>query len=175
MKTISITKPTDIQRTMSKEFANLCVSTNVDKYKERKQYDVAKIIRDIYIGKCAEWSVYNALCEMNKNTTCPDLEIYGANKKSFDADIQYGDDFEYKIHVKSYYPSSTEVSWVFQVEDSLVANPSDKDILALVNLDRDGDGEVHLVFAKDMVGKYADPLMKKYKGIKRCLYLKDLV
>lgn len=162
--------PTEDQKSLAKTFAQKSVTTSYDYYAEtRGQSDMGKIIRDIYIGKCAEFSVYNLYAE--HGCSVPDLDIYNTYSKSFNGDLTIGD---MDIHVKSYYPSLWYTSWVFDPKDPLTTTPSAKDYLALCELGEDGSGVVYMVKADKCIHLYKDPIAKRLQGKKKCLYLKDL-
>lgn len=169
-KKFKIDTATDVQKAQAKKFAQESVGTSYDYYaKERGQSDLNKIVRDIYIGKCAEFSVYNLYA--NNGCSVPDTDIYDTYGKSFAGDLTIGD---VNIHVKSYYPSLWRKSWVFDPSDPLINKPSDKDYLALCDLKEDGSGAVYMVKADKCLHLYKDPIAVRLKGKKKCLYLKDL-
>lgn len=169
-KKFNIDPPTDDQKTQAKKFAQESVGTSYDYYaKERGQADLNKIVRDIYIGKCTEFSVYNLYAE--HGCSVPDTDIYDTYGKSFAGDLTID---SMHIHVKSYYPSLWYTSWVFDPKDPLTTTPSDKDYLALCDLKEDGSGSVYMVKADKCLHLYKDPIAVRLKGKKKCLYLKDL-
>lgn len=169
----NISPPTDIQKDVCARFAKESVDTSAGYYSShRNQHDVSKVIRDIYIGKCAEFSVYNffntsGVYEVSE----PDVNIYDTYSKSFDCDIYMEDKH---VHVKSYYPSSIEVSWVFDPKDSLISNPSKLDVLALCDLNTDGSGVLYLMKGLLAIPFYRDPMLARLKGKKKCIYLNDI-
>jgi len=151
---MSLKPVTEYQDKLSKLFADHCVTTNLDEYAKRSQENKGKVISDIYNGKVAEYMVYNTLTGKGKNPTPPDIMIYDANKKSFDADINCG---IIDVHVKSCQGDSPfGSSWLFQPYDLLVSKPSENDYLALCVL-----GEkpyMYLVKASTM--QYSNPIKK---------------
>jgi hypothetical protein len=119
----------------------------------------------------AEYAVWNYLQRDGKDATFPDIAIYPAKKKSYDADITCGD---IKIHVKScvamgVYP----ISWVFQPNDPVTINPSNKDFLALVSIEADNSFNAYFIKAVDVLGIYEEP--KKAELNKKVIYESTLL
>ena len=169
-KRFNIAAATDEQKAQAKRFAQQSVGTSYDYYaNNRGQSDINKIVRDIYIGKCTEFSVYNLYAE--HGCSVPDLDIYDTYGKSYNGDLTIDDMY---IHVKSYYPSLWYTSWVFEPSDPLISSPSDKDYLALCDLRHDGSGYAYMIKADKCLHLYKDPVAKRLKDKKKCLYLKDL-
>ena len=167
---INILPATDDQRRLAKRFAQESVGTSMEFYsKQRNQSDLKKVIRDIYIGKCVEFSVYNVYAD--QGCSVPDTDIYDTYGKSFDGDLTIDG---VSLHVKSYYPSPWKTSWVFDPKDPLTYSPKDSDYLALCKLGKDGSGDCYIVKADLCMDIYRDPVAKHLKGKKKCLYLKDL-
>lgn len=165
MKRIELVMPSLYQVKQSKLFAEFSLSTSVDEYQKRGQADQDKIMKDVYTGKIAEFMVFKWLKQKGKQATIPDLQIYEAGQKSFDADIVSG---ETKIHVKSHVVNENyPVSWLFQKSDKLTTEPSENDFLALVVLKK-GGSYMYLQKAKDAVFK--EPLKEALKDSKVCVY-----
>jgi len=171
LKKLKLIAPDTYQEKLSDIFSKEVFYTNLDKYKQRNQSDVKKVISDIYIGKMAEFAVWNYLQRDGKDATFPDIMIYSANKKSYDADITAGD---VKIHVKScvamgVYP----ISWVFQPNDPVTISPSNKDFLALVSIEDDNSFNAYFVKALDVLKIYEKP---KKEGLdKKVIYESTLL
>jgi hypothetical protein len=171
LKKLKLIAPDTYQEKLSDIFSKEVFYTNLDKYKQRNQSDVKKVISDIYIGKMSEFAVWNYLQRDGKDATFPDIMIYPANKKSYDADIKAGD---VKIHVKScvamgVYP----ISWVFQPNDPVTINPSNKDFLALVSIEDDNSFNAYFVKAADVLQIYEKP---KKEGLdKKVIYESTLL
>lgn len=118
-----------------------------------------KIISDIYLGKMAEYAVWNYLMSQDKLPTEPDISIYPNKIKSYDADLKIGDT---KIHVKScVYNERFPNSWVFRPNDPIVKNPDDNDFVALCVL-VNNNFEGILVSAKKLVGMHKPPRNPNY-------------
>ena len=171
LKKLKLIAPDAYQEKLADMFSKEVFNTNIEKYIERKQSDVKKIIADIYIGKMAEYAVWNYLQRDGKDATFPDIAIYPAKKKSYDADITCGD---IKIHVKSciamgVYP----ISWVFQPNDPVTINPSNKDFLSLVSIEDDNSFNAYFVKAVDVLEMYEKP---KKEGLdKKVIYESTLL
>ena len=171
LKKLKLIAPSTYQEKLADIFSKEVFNTNILKYAERKQTDVKKIISDIYIGKMAEFAVWNYLQQDGKDATFPDIVIYSAKKKSYDADITSGD---VKIHVKccvamGVYP----ISWVFQPNDPVTINPSNKDFLALVSIEADNSFNAYFVKAADVLQMYEAP--KKVGLDKKVIYESTLL
>lgn len=69
-------------------FAKKCVSTNIDKYASRGQYNKSKIEQDIIIGKIGEEAAYKFLSEKFSDLSQIDYNIYEKGKKSWDSDLK---------------------------------------------------------------------------------------
>jgi hypothetical protein len=170
-KKLKLIAPDTYQEKLADMFSKQVFNTNVEKYAERNQSDVKKIISDIYIGKMAEYAVWNYLQRDGKDATFPDIAIYPAKKKSYDADITAGD---IKSHVKccvamGVYP----ISWVFQPNDPVTINPSNKDFLALVSIEEDNSFNAYFIKAADMLQIYEAP--KKVGLDKKVIYESTLL
>jgi len=103
-----------------KQFAKASVSSSVDKYAKRNQFDVEKITKDIMNGKIGEELVYSQLISKFPKLNPPDHQIYSKKEKSWSPDLKdLGSGT--KIAVKS-QDISAEIafsrSWVFQYNNS---------------------------------------------------------
>jgi hypothetical protein len=168
-----ITLDDDIQRICS-EFANKVVSTNIDKYAERNQTDIQKIINDIYVGKVAEYAVYKLLVSRGKSVKEPDVEVYSAKKKSFSADLTDG---TLQFHVKCMKKEAAErygLSWSFQMEDPLIRRPNESDVLVLCEYDNDNIDIKAFIKANKVTSIYTKPFLKKLEYIKKVLMWDDV-
>jgi hypothetical protein len=157
-----------------KSFAQAVVSTNVDRYAERNQFDVDKIIDDIFVGKLAEYASYKLLLGRGKQVTEPDSQIYSARKKSFSADLTDGINH---YHVKCMKKSTAErfgLSWSFQIEDKLVTKPADTDVMILCEIDGTDVDIKTIIRASKVTGLYTKPVLRKLWHIKRVLMWDDV-
>ena len=172
---------------LSKEYYKKCrrfaldvINTNFDHYKTRSQNNKEAIIEQITYGKIAEWAAYIYVISHGAWCSAPDMEVYEKRNKSFDADLISG---RYDIHVKSQTKRSMTqygASWMFQKNDPLTINPTDRDYLFLVSTKEYIEGlpiEAHIIKhmkAKDALQLYKSPI-KKELTTKQTLYLEDLI
>jgi hypothetical protein len=169
VKKIPLETLSEYQIEQCKLFSEYSFSTSITKYSERNQSDIEKIKSDIFLGKTAEFMVYNYLNQKQKNPTTPDLNIYSATKKSFDADISTEN---VKIHVKSHKVNNNfPVSWVFQKSDPLITHKDKNNYLALIVLDN--INYMYIININDAVFK--EPIKDSLKNNKVCIYEKDLI
>lgn len=97
-------------------FSNDSVVTSSDKYAQRNQYDITKIVLDIRNGKIAEECVWRILKDSYPNLSAPDYNIYLRKDKSWDPDLK-DSTVPLRIAVKSQEIKSEIAfgrSWVFQ-------------------------------------------------------------
>ena len=163
MKRIITRKPTFYEEELCMLFAENCIETNIDEYRRRNQLNLEKIVNDIYHGKLAEVLVHDYVSNL-KACSSPDFMIYEARRKSFDADLSTD---TANIHVKSCIQSRHSNSWVFQPNDPVVINPSEKDSLALFVFGVKNN-YFYLTKAVDVV--YEEPRSKKLN--KKVIYEK---
>ena len=74
--------PSSYQESLCSAFSNEVYQTNKDIYAQRNQNNESKVKNDIYIGKLAEFAVYNYLLSKGKIVSAPDIMIYESKKKS---------------------------------------------------------------------------------------------
>jgi len=173
MKRIKLTKISNIQVLDCYNFANESANSSEKKYKQRNQSNLFKIKNDIFLGKVAEYSIYNYYLSKGFQITPPDINIYQAKNKSFDADLTIIDKNQ-NIHVKSHFIKSPfPPSWVFQKTDPLVTTPSPKDIIIMSTINSIGEGDAIIEYAYNLKDKYK-PLLKESLQSKTAIYLKDL-
>jgi hypothetical protein len=171
LKKVKLIAPNNYQEVLADLFSKEVYSTNKEQYDKRNQTNRSKVESDIYIGKMAEFAVWNFLIEQSKSATFPDIGVYPKELKSFDADITSGD---VKIHVKSCmdvweYPNS----WVFQPNDSLCTSPSDKEFIAFVICSPDKKFEAYFVLASKVIELYRPP---RKEGLdKKVIYEENLM
>ena len=146
--------PSNFEKKLCSYFSEECAVSNVTEYRKRNQLNINKISKDIYYGKIAEILVFNYLISKGKKASPPDFMIYESKMKSFDADIKVED---VNIHVKSCLDSSNfPNSWLFQPNDPLIKQNSDKDILALVVISK----KPYVYFRKINTVKFESPVKK---------------
>ena len=163
---IELRKPTKYEQSVCKIFAEECAVSNINEYKNRNQSNINKITQDIYYGKIAEVLVHDYLMDRNKNPSPPDFMIYKSSRKSFDADLKVTGK---NIHVKSCVDTSSYPnSWLFQPNDPIIKNISDKDILALVVL----SNNPYVYFRTISQSKLSKPLKKSLDKV--AIYENDI-
>ena len=169
MKKFKLKRPSESIISQCFEFAKSSSVTSLDEYARRNQNAGDKIIQDIYYGKVAEFMVSNMLLEHGRQPSTPDLEIYQARQKSYDADLTCNG---VAIHVKSHmYSGYYPVSWVFQKRDRLTQGGS-KDYLALVVMDERFSGHCYLLQANGV--KFEPPKKESLRANKVCIYERSL-
>lgn len=163
-------------------FASRVLYTNIDEYYRRKQTDSNKIWNDILYGKLAEWGVYFIYLERGRtNIDPPDMKIYNAWNKSFEADLKYG---LFNLHIKSQTYQSAERygdSWILQSKDPLFEHSNEYDIMIGCRVTTNITGkdfiegalvEIKLEKPFDKL-KVSKPKLSKFNDTKKAIYLKD--
>lgn len=170
---IKLEKPTEYQNVLARYFAKESADSSYDEYLKRNQPDKKKHIRDIYIGKLAEYMVYNYYQNKDINVTPPDIMIYDKKKKSYDADLAIINDSQIvtKIHVKSHITNNlTDVSWVFQRNtDPLINNPLPNDYLALCVFD-EIKKEYYMYIVNIFDVKFSEMVLEHLRNNKIAIY-----
>jgi len=157
-----------------------------------KQRNASKPKDDSMTGKKGEFIVAKYIKETFGKEVAPDVQIYSSKKKNWDADLPYktlGLDFP-DVHVKTCSQKTLDYakteSWTFQMGNGngffgtdklLSSNDYDNDLLALVFVPTwDSPNAIihHLTTWKLIKPMLRDPLSPRLKGIKVCLYTKDL-
>lgn len=163
------------------DFVDAVYKTNKKKYKERGQIHEAKVLKDIYRGKLSEYAVYKHYKENLGlvDTTEPDIAIYSADKKSYDADIYtIHDGKQIDMHVKSQHIEQAEkfgLSWSFQKNDPLVFNPIPTDyIVPCLILSNKRVLVYKPIKARSVIKKYKQPKLERLRHTKVVLYGSDV-
>ena len=165
----------DIVR-MCEHFADMVVSSNLDCYKKRKQFNQDKIKNDILIGKIAEWGVFFVYLNRGiANIGFPDMQIYPTEDKSFDCDLSCG---SYKLHIKSQtYQSAHRYgdSWIFQIKDPLFEYSNEYDIVIGCRVTFGTEGAFVQIMLEKCFNdlKFGDTKMLKFPGDKKAIYQKE--
>jgi hypothetical protein len=173
LKRVNLIAPSSYQETLSDLFATEVFNNSSSKetYLARNSNSRYKATKDIYLGKMAEFAVYNFLISQGKKVTFPDIAIYQTKQKSNDADLVSDNNL---IHVKScMLVSSYPISWLFQPTDEVTINPKENDFFAFtICTDK---SEFYGYFAKsiDFIGMYRDPKLEHLK--KKVIYEEDLI
>lgn len=171
LKKINLVAPSLYQEKLCALFSNEVFHTNKDMYASRNQTNEEKVKSDIYFGKMAEFAVYNYLLSIDRKCTAPDIMIYEAKQKSYDADLYVNESVP--LHVKSCIDSPTYGnSWVFQPNDSLVNSPSENETIALVIMVQSSAFQAYITKAVDVIDLYRPP--RKAELNKKVLYEEDL-
>lgn len=172
MNRISLYPISSYQMNSCVEFAVSSVESSKDHYASRNQFDVDKIKNDIYLGKVAEYAVYNHYYQNFGKISKPDVKVYRGKDKSYDADLKTKKSL---VHVKSYFSkSSYPPSWVFQKSDPLVHSPKENDVIILCIVDETGKGKGYVGDATTLQ-EYYKPLRKASLDSKTAIYLNDLM
>ena len=166
MNKVDLPAVTEYQSKQCELFTDYVFSTNEKTYKSRGSSSSDKIKKDIYQGKVAECMVWNYLEMEGRKPTPIDFTIYEKKRKSFDADICVED---FKIHVKSCadwteYPNS----WLFQKQDPLIVDATEKDMLFLCVLTDDRDDYAYVVPAQE--AEKEEPIAFPLKRSKVAVY-----
>lgn len=166
-KLFRLPSPLEEDIALSEVFASCVVSSNIEEYRRRNQ-DGEKVLRDIYMGKLAECSVFRFFLSKNKTCTPPDFMVYAKNHKNFNPDLMVQGGL--RVHVKSCKANTSfPISWVFQPQDSLVTRPLATDWLALVVFEGKVPTHMYLKKATEVVfGEAISPKLDK-----KVVYLSD--
>jgi hypothetical protein len=172
-KKLKLTAPSTYQEALanlfSKEVFYNSSSGNLYKTRTRNNVKEENLISDIYLGKMAEFAVWNFLHKQKKNATFPDINVYESYRKNYDADIMIG---ETKVHVKSCSENSYGNSWVFRPSDPIVSNPDENDFVALVVLTKQSTFDAYFLSAIELLGMYKPPRNPDYHMM--VIYEEDL-
>lgn len=172
IKKSKLIKPTLYQDSICAIFGKEMALNQRKYYTERGERDLTKLANWSYIGKMAEYAVFNTLISLKKYKSIapPDIAIYPQEYKSHAADIVADGR---QIHVKCHVENYADPSWLFSTKDKVCDNPTDMDIIALVIVSASGDFDCYFVPAKELVEKYKAPLSEK--TVARALYEKDII
>lgn len=155
----------------------------MSQYRRRNQSNPERIMAQITDGKLGELFACKYLKNKGFKCTDPDFEIYASRNKSFDADLFSN---EQPIHVKTQNITSANKygsSWVFQAGGVGFGNrdpcldESQDDWCVFVTVDHEKQSAT--VFGpfniNDVRPHMKDPKLEHLKGIKKCIYLEDIV
>ena len=148
---------------------------------KRNQTNKDAMIAQVTCGKMAEWAVTMCLLDQGYDVTEPDMKIYTASKKSFDADLTVDGA---PLHVKSQSVESARrfgTSWMFQYggrgyghKDPLIDKVDENVALCVVDF-TNRNVVIHGIFPFEKLrGILKEPVKLSLKKTKRCVYLKDL-
>ena len=148
--------PNTYQESLCSAFSNEVYQTNKDMYAQRNQNNESKIKNDIYIGKLAEFAVYNYLIYKGKTVSAPDIMIYESKKKSYDADLYINK--ESPLHIKSCIDIGVQHnSWLFQPNDPITNAPTEDDMIAFVVITPEAVFYCYIIKASDILDMYREP------------------
>ncbi len=164
--------PSSYQESLCSAFSNEVYQTNKDIYAQRNQNNESKVKNDIYIGKLAEFAVYNYLLSKGKIVSAPDIMIYESKKKSYDADLYINKDSP--LHVKSCIDTGSQYnSWLFQPNDPVTNEPTEDDMISFVVITPEALFYCYIVKASDILDTYREPRNKLLN--KKAIYEIDLI
>jgi len=172
LKKLRLIAPSPYQERLCTLFSSEVYQTNKDMYASRNQTNENKVRADIYLGKLAEYAVFNYLISKGRKCSAPDITIYEAKQKSYDADLYVNG--QSPLHVKSCIQAQGYGnSWVFQPNDPLVLSPSEDETIALVVATSDAVFDCYIVKALDVIEMYRAP--RKIELNKKVLYEEDFI
>ena len=157
LKKLNLIAPSSYQESLCEMFATQSAINQQAFYAKKGQSDVSKLSEWAYLGKLAEFAVFNTLISFDKykSVSPPDIIIYERKRKSHAADIVSDGK---QIHVKScMVKNGRDISWLFSTEDKIVVKPTEEDIVALVIISLPKTFEAYFIPAIDLVGKYEKP------------------
>lgn len=158
------------------DFAEDCYKSNKDEYKRRGQCDKWAIIQQIFIGKIAEYGVYNYLCDKSMfQMLSPDLVIYDKGNKSYDADLFFNG---FNIHVKSQDERQVKTygrSYLLQKNDPITIAPKLSDIACFTSVIPDIHNVlVHgFITCNRLIKWLGTPKKEALRATKHAIYLSE--
>jgi len=173
-KKVNLVEPSSYQEKISDLFAKESLVSRGRIYASKGTTDLKKLEQYAYLGKMAEWAVFNTLLASGKysHITPPDIAIYEKKDRSHAADLVADGR---NVHVKSC--NATEwigTSWLFSTEDPLVEHPTELDIVAFVAIRPNTKMfDCYFVKATDLKGMYKKPVYSK--TIAHAIYESDLL
>lgn len=148
---------------------------------KRNQFNKAAMVHQTTTGKLAEWAVTLFFTDKENTISDPDMQIYSAFNKSFDADLQLDG---YDLHVKSQSKESAErfgTSWMFQYsgrgsghKDPLLRLADGLVAFCVVDFNRKEVILHGICGFASIRDRLREPVKKTLKNTKRCIYLEDL-
>lgn len=151
-----------------RDFANKRAADSSNLYRARGELSKQKIFADIFYGTLAEFAVASML----ENCTQPDLTIYETRNKSFSKDLKWNG---LNLHVKSQGENAAArygLSWVFQVQDSLVTAPSTEDYIVACTVLPGLDVQINGIIPAKLIS-WKPLRVPSYQGTKIALYWAD--
>jgi hypothetical protein len=173
-KKVSLLEPSSYQEKICDLFARESVVNRGKIYSSKGTSDPKKLEQYAYLGKMAEYAVFNTLLASGKYSIIspPDIAIYEKKDRSHAADLVADGR---NVHVKSC--NATEwigTSWLFSTEDPLVEHPTELDIVAFVAIRPNTKMfDCYFVKATDLKGMYKKPVYSK--TVAHAIYESDLL
>lgn len=171
----------------AREFAEQRISLSKKLYAYRGESKVEKMIEDIVVGTVGEFAAAKYVRSKGFNCTRPDIKIYEARRKSFDADLlahlkideEQNINKSFKIHVKSQGVSSAKRygnSWLLQKSDKIINNPERNELFLFTNVDGLEVEILGVVSCKDIVefNLLDECKVPYYRHTKHALYFNDI-
>ena len=182
-----LVKITQEQYDKARAFAEQRIGSSKGLYSYRGESKTEKMIEDIIVGTVGEFAAAKYLRSKGLSCTRPDLKIYEAKRKSFDADlfanesvdIELNINKEFKIHVKSQSVKSSKRygnSWLLQKSDKIVKSPSKNDLFLFTNVNGLEVEILGVVACKDIVSfnLLDECKVPYYRHSKHALYFNDI-
>lgn len=174
LKKVNLIAPSSYQETIADAFSKEVFynTSNRSVYTSTNKSSPEKLVAGIYMGKLAEFAVWNYLISVKKKASFPDVSILPADMKSYDADIvSEGTNVHVKscMHVSNGYP----ISWLFYPNDPVTVDPQDNDFCAFVICYPDKRFEGYFAKAIDLIKLYKDPKLSHLK--KKVIYEEDII
>lgn len=173
-KKVNLIEPSLYQEKICDLFGKEIMEKRGRIYSAKGQGDTKKLEQYAYLGKMAEYAVFNTLLASGKYKFIapPDIAIYERSERRHDPDLMADGK---RIHVKCC--NATEwigTSWLFSTEDPIVERPTEDDIVAFVAYrPNQKKFECYFVKAIDLKGMYKNPVYSK--TIARAIYESDII
>lgn len=173
-KKVNLLEPSSYQEKLCDLFAKESIIGRGKIYSSKGTGDPKKLEQYAYLGKMAEYAVFNTLLSSGKYSSIspPDIAIYEKKDRSHSADLVADGR---NVHVKSC--NATEwiaTSWLFSTEDPLVEHPTELDIVAFVAIRPiTKKFDCYFVKAIDLIGMYKKPVYSK--TVAHAIYESDLL
>jgi hypothetical protein len=166
---------------MCNQYAKDELASTYEQKMKRNQFNTTAMVHQTTTGKLAEWAVTLHFTEKENTISDPDMEIYPAWKKSFDADLQLDG---YDLHVKSQSVESAQrfgTSWMFQYNgrggghrDPLLHLADGLVAFCVVDFTNKSVALQGICGFAGIRDRLREPVKKSLKNTKRCIYLEDL-
>jgi hypothetical protein len=173
-KKVNLIEPSSYQEKLCELFAKESIINRGKIYSSKGTGDPKKLEQYAYLGKMAEYAVFNTLLASGKYSTVspPDVAIYEKKDRSHAADLVADGR---NVHVKSCNANEwIATSWLFSTEDPIVDNPTELDIVAFVAMRPNPKKfECYFVKATELKGMYKKPVYSK--TVAHAIYESDLL